>query len=191
MADEPPQPAAPVVNPYGLAVARMGARAGPNGMANGANGSAAAGATVGVNPPVKFDYTNPQAYFDQQRRAQQAAAQASGQTGQPGQVNQTQPQVHQPVSGQQRLADCGGWFRQRGAAAAAEQRADVRRRHDDRAGRGADAAARAASAAGGNFNPYNMSGYQPPANSGQAPPATPVEPDRSKYANPYVPTRTP
>ena len=36
-----------------------------------------------------------------------------------------------------------------------------------------------------------MSGYQPPANAGQAPPATPVEPDRSKYANPYVPTRTP
>jgi hypothetical protein len=44
---------------------------------------------------------------------------------------------------------------------------------------------------GSNFNPYNMSGYQPPANAGQAPPATPVEPDRSKYANPYQPTRNP
>ena len=34
-------------------------------------------------------------------------------------------------------------------------------------------------------------GSSRPANAGQAPPATPVEPDRSKYANPYVPTRTP
>jgi hypothetical protein len=187
MADEPPQPAAPVVNPYGGGGAN--GAPGPNGMANGANGSAAAGATVGVNPPVKFDYTNPQAYFDQQRRAQQAAAQASGQTGQPGQVNQTQPQYINPYPGSNASPIAVGGS---GSAAQPQQPSNV-----PTFGGGTTTAPGVAPTpqpaqppAGGNFNPYNMSGYQPPANTG-APPATPVEPDRSKYANPYVPTRTP
>jgi hypothetical protein len=195
--EEPPQPAAPVVNPYqpGNANAQGQGAVGPNGMANGANGGGAPGATVGVNPPVKFDYTNPQAYFEQQRRAQQEAAQATGQTGQtgqPGQVNPTQPQFINPYPGSnvQPIA-VGGT----GATAQPRQPSNV-----PTVGTGTTAAPGAAPAPqptqppanqGGNFNPYNMSGYTPPANSGQAPPATPVEPDRSKYANPYVPTRTP
>lgn len=191
LAEEPPQPAAPVVNPYapGGGQGQPGA-VGPNGMANGAN--AANGNTVGVNPPVKFDYTNPQAYFEQQRRAQQAAAQASGQVGQPGQVN-PQPQQYinpYPGSNVQPIAVGGN-----GGAAQPAQPSNV-----PTFGGGTTTApgqapapqpAQPPSGTGSNFNPYNMSGYQPPANSGQTPPATPVEPDRSKYANPYQPTRTP
>jgi hypothetical protein len=198
MADEPPQPAAPVVNPYGGNGGGAPGAVGPNGMANnganganGANANGAPGATVGVNPPVKFDYTNPQAYFEQQRRAQQAAAQATGQTGQPGQVNQTQPQFINPYPGSNASPIAVGG----GGTAQPQQPSSV-----PTIGTGTTSAPGVASAPqpaqppanqGGNFNPYNMSGYQPPANTGQAPPATPVEPDRSKYANPYVPTRTP
>lgn len=191
LAEEPPQPAAPVVNPYapGGPSGAPGA-IGPNGMANGAN--AAAGNTVGVNPPVKFDYTNPQAYFEQQRRAQQAAQQSSGQFGQPGQVN-PQPQQYinpYPGSNVQPIA-VGGT----GGTTQPAQPSNV-----PTFGGGTTSApgqapapqpAQPPAGTGSNFNPYNMSGYQPPANAGQAPPATPVEPDRSKYANPYVPNRTP
>ena len=187
-ANEPPQPAAPVVNPYGPN--GPNGAVGPNGVAgNAANG--AAGNTVGVNPPVKFDYTNPQAYFEQQRRAQQAAAQAAGQaTGQPGQVNPQPQQFINPYPGSnvQPIAV--------GGTAQPQQPSNV-----PTFGSGTTTAPGVAPTPqpqqqpptnpGANFNPYNMSGYTPPANAGQAPPATPVEPDRSKYANPYVPTRTP
>jgi hypothetical protein len=195
LAEEPPSPAAPVVNPYapGGGQGAPGA-VGPNGMANGANAAAAPGATVGVNPPVKFDYTNPQAYFEQQRRAQQAAAQATGQTGQPGQVNPApQQQFINPYPGSNVAPIAVGGT---GGTAQPQQPSNV-----PTFGSGTTNAPGAApqpqqptqppSGTGSNFNPYNMSGYQPPANAGQAPPATPVEPDRSKYANPYVPTRTP
>lgn len=186
LAEEPPQPTAPVVNPY----APGGAPGAPgaNGLANGAN--AAAGNTVGVNPPVKFDYTNPQAYFEQQRRAQQAAAQASGQVGQPGQVDPQPQQFINPYPGSNVQPIAVGGAQQPaqpssvptfggGGTTSAPGQAPAPQPAQPPAGTGS------------NFNPYNMSGYQPPPNSGQAPPATPVEPDRAKYANPYQPTRTP
>ena len=195
LAEEPPQPQAPVVNPYGPGgQPGQPGNAGPNGMANGANGvngAGGAGGTVAVDQPVKFDYTNPQAYFDQQRRAQQAAAQSTGQTtGQAGQVNPAPQQFINPYPGSnvQPIAVGGG-------AAQPQQPSNV-----PTMGTGTTSApgatptpqpAQPPANQGGNFNPYNMSGYQPPANAGQAPPATPVEPDRSKYANPYVPNRTP
>lgn len=194
LAEEPPQPAAPVVNPYQPNGGNAAGAPGSNGMANGVNGvnaNAGAGGTVGVNPPVKFDYTNPQAYFEQQRRAQQTAAQSSGQTGQPGQVNPQPQQFINPYPGSNVAPIAVGG----GGAAQPSQPSNV-----PTFGGGTTTAPGAAPApqpaqppagTGSNFNPYNMSGYQPPANAGQAPPATPVEPDRSKYANPYVPTRTP
>ena len=193
LAEEPPPPAAPVVNPYQPNGGQGAPGAvGPNGMANGANANAAAGATVGVNPPVKFDYTNPQAYFEQQRRAQQAAAQAAGQTtGQPGQVNPQPQQFINPYPGSNVAPIAVGGS----GTAQPSQPSNV-----PTFGTGTTNAPGAApapqpaqppSGTGSNFNPYNMSGYTPPANAGQAPPATPVEPDRSKYANPYQPTRTP
>jgi hypothetical protein len=197
-ADEPPQPAAPVVNPYAPGGGQGAPGVGPNGgvangAANGANVNAAAGSTVNVNPPVKFDYTNPQAYFDQQRRAQQAAAQAAGQTGQPGQVNQAQPQFINPYPGSNVAPIAVGGSG--GGTTQPQQPSNV-----PTFGTGTTNQPGVAPTPqpqqpppnqGGNFNPYNMSGYQPPANAGQAPPTTPVEPDRSKYANPYQPTRTP
>jgi hypothetical protein len=192
--EQPPQPAAPVVNPYapGGGQGAPGA-VGPNGAANGANANAAGGSTVNVNPPVKFDYTNPQAYFEQQRRAQQAAAQAAGQTGQPGQVNQPQQQFINPYPGSNVAPIAVGGSG--GGTAQPQQPSNVPTFGSGTTNQpGAAPAPQPAQPPanqGGNFNPYNMSGYTPPANSGQAPPATPVEPDRSKYANPYVPTRTP
>jgi hypothetical protein len=192
LAEEPPQPAAPVVNPY----AGPGApgAVGPNGMANGANGAAAGanGATVGA-APVKFDYTNPQAYFDQQRRAQAAAAQAAGQTGQPGQVDPQPQQFINPYPGSNVAPIAVGGT---GSAAQPQQPSNVPTFGSGTTTNAPGAAPQPQATpppagTGSNFNPYNMSGYVPPANSGQAPPATPVEPDRSKYANPYQPTRTP
>jgi hypothetical protein len=189
LAEEPPPPTAPVVNPY--APGGAPGAVGPNGLANGGVNGAAAGATVGVNPPVKFDYTNPQAYFDQQRRAQQAAAQTSGQTGQPGQVNPQPQQFINPYPGSNVAPIAVGGT----GSAQPQQPSNV-----PTFGTGTTTAPGAAptpqpatppAGTGSNFNPYNMSGYQPPANAGQAPPTTPVEPDRSKYANPYQPTRTP
>ena len=194
MAEEPPAPQAPVVNPYQPNGGQGAPGAvGPNGMANGANASGGAGNTVGVNPPVKFDYTNPQAYFEQQRRAQQAAAQAAGPaTGQAGQVNPQPQQFINPYPGSNVAPIAVGGS----GTAQPSQPSNV-----PTMGTGTTSAPGAApapqpaaqppSGTGNNFNPYNMSGYTPPANAGQAPPATPVEPDRSKYANPYQPTRTP
>jgi len=197
--DEPPPPSAPVVNPYAPgggqgAPGQPGqpGQVGPNGT-NGANASAAGGGTVGVNPPVKFDYTNPQAYFEQQRRAQQAAAQAAGQTGQPGQVNQTQPQFINPYPGSNVAPIAVGGTGSNGTAQP-QQPSNVPTfgtGTTSQPGVAPQPQQQPPSGTGSNFNPYNMSGYQPPANAGQAPPATPVEPDRSKYANPYQPTRNP
>ena len=194
LAEEPPQPAAPVVNPYapGGGQGAPGA-VGPNGMANGAN--AARRRRHGRRESAGEVRLHQSAGLFRAAAARAAgggAGDRSDGSARPGESSAAAA-VHQPVSGQQRPADRGGRHRRHDAAAAAEQRADDRHRHDDRAGRGARAAAAAQPPAGtgSNFNPYNMSGYQPPANSGQAPPATPVEPDRSKYANPYVPTRTP
>ena len=90
------------MNPYapgGGQPGQPGARGTERAGATAPTAARGAGATVGVNPPVKFDYTNPQAYFEQQRRAQQAAAQSTGQTGQPGQVNPQPQQFINPYPG--------------------------------------------------------------------------------------------
>ncbi len=193
LAEEPPQPAAPVVNPYAAwrRAGSAGQRGHANGMANGANGAAGHGSTVGaIAGEVRLHQS---AGLFRPAAARPAGGAAVVRSDGPARSGESAAAaVHQPVSGQQRRADRGGRQRRHRAAFAAEQRADVRQRHDNRAGSGAGAQpTQPPAGTGSNFNPYNMSGYQPPANAGQAPPATPVEPDRSKYANPYVPTRTP
>jgi len=186
--NEPPQPQAPVVNPY-----NTGGPAGANG-ANGTNANNAypgmntggAGSTVNVRPPeTRFDYTNPQAYFDQQRRNQQAA-QAQTTTAQPGVAPAPQPQLFNPYPGSN-------------ASPIAVQPPSSQPNVPTNTPTAGNTSSQpgiappppTTPATGGNFNPYNMNPYQMPPNAGSAPPGTPVEPDRAKYANPYVPTKPP
>jgi hypothetical protein len=177
--DEPPQPAAPVVNPYAQAAQQAGqpptATGAPGAISgnNGNNGVPGMGTGLGQqqqqgaapNPgynsisstPEKFDYANPQKYFQQQQQQQTAqpypgvpmsntgtnantsSTNSSSSTppiagtGAPGTITPVQPQQQQP----------------------------------------------------GNINPYspNFNPYNLPAGTPQQ--STPVTPDRSKYANPY------
>jgi hypothetical protein len=176
--DEPPQPAAPVVNPYAQATQQAG-QTNSNGTAGAMSNNGVPGMGTGLgqqqqqglqpNPgynsisstpnatPEKFDYANPQKYFQQQQQLQQqqqtmqpypgtpmsttgttsntnssSSTPPSAGTGTPGAVN-PQPQGQQP----------------------------------------------------GNINPYspNFNPYNMPAGTPQQ--STPVTPDRAKYANPY------
>jgi hypothetical protein len=180
--DEPPQPAAPVVNPYAQAAQQGGQNGNPTGAPgaisnNGNNGVPGMGTGLGQqqqqgmqpNPgynsiqptqnatPEKFDYANPQKYFQQQQQQQQqqtmqpypgtpmsntgatsntnssSSTPPNAGTGAPGTVNPVQPNQQQP----------------------------------------------------GNINPYspNFNPYNLPAGTPQQ--STPVTPDRAKYANPY------
>jgi hypothetical protein len=165
---EPPMPGAPVVNPY------------PGGApaANGPGGNAfGAGATVGVQPPeTQFDYANPRAYFDRMRQQQLQ----QGQTGQPGSTTMPAlfpgsytsgppPATGSAPSGPTATPTAPGTLARPGIAPTPQTQQQP---------------------PGQFFNPYNLPpGYVPP--QGTAPPATNVEPDRSKYANPYVPPSKP
>lgn len=190
--NEPPQPQAPVVNPYNTG-GTPGA-AGANGTnANnaypGMNSGGGAGSTVNVRPPeTRFDYTNPQAYFDQQRRNQQAAQQQSTTTSQPGIAPAPQPQLFNPYPGSNAspIAVQPPQSSQPTVPTATPTAGNTSSQPGI-----APQPTTPPAGTGGNFNPYNMNPYQMPPNAGSAPPTTPVEPDRAKYANPYVPTKPP
>jgi hypothetical protein len=122
----------------------------------GAAGSPA-GSTVNVNPPeTKFDYANPQKYF--QQRSQQ-----NGQNFQP------YPGV--PLSGT--------------AAGSGTPSASTPPAAGGTPGTVTPTQTGGINPYSPNFNPYNLpAGQGVPSSNGT--PATPVEPDRAKYANPYV-----
>ncbi len=129
--------------------------------------AAAAGAAVGVNPPeTQFDYANPQAYFERMRQAQQQQAQPAGPTAVPGVALTTGTGA---APGPTAVPTAPGALARPGIAPVPTQPPPAQ---------------------GQFFNPYNLPpDYVPPQT---APPAgPPVEPDRAKYANPYVPNTKP
>jgi hypothetical protein len=189
--NEPPQPGAPVVNPYGAGNTNAPGTAGAGaGMATGAGAGTATGAGGGVNvrpQDTRFDYTNPQQFFEAQRKAQAAAAQSGGTAvvnPYPGsQANPVTPgsQANPMTTGgavqpqQPSSVPTAGTGTTLGAPGIAPT---PQPQQAPPAGQGA------------GFNPYNTNPNNMPPNStaGTAPPTTPVEPDRAKYANPYVPS---
>jgi hypothetical protein len=192
VADEPPQPTAPVVNPYANA---NGALSGANPGANGSNiysapgyngggtssafgtsntaNSAQGGAIDNRPAETKFDYANPQAYFERQRQQQQQTGQAP-QSFNPypgsGYVPPVQPQAQptQPTN----TPGAGTTLSQPGISPVPQQNTTP------------------PAGSGAGFNPYNMNPYNMPNNPQSSAPPTSVEPDRAKYANPYVPSTT-
>jgi hypothetical protein len=139
-------------NVYGQANSGMGTATGAAGVQSGATGTVT---TSGAQPEVKFDYANPQKYFQQRGNqntssmqpypgvplsptAQGTGAGPATPAGTPGTVNPTTPSNQNPYSPK--------------------------------------------------FNPYNLpaGGGVPAATPGTVSTPTPVEPDRAKYANPYV-----
>ena len=168
-AEEPPMPGAPVINPY------------PGANVGGPGGNAAAlggGTAVGVQPPeTQFDYANPQRYFDQMRQQQQQQQRTgTAPTGQqpalfPGSYTAGQPPGAAPPQGPTGtpMAPPGTLGRPGMAPTPAQP----------------------AAPSGQFFNPYNLPpGYVPPTGTAP-PPANTVEPDRSKYTNPYAPPKPP
>jgi hypothetical protein len=171
---EPPMPVAPVVSPY------------PSGANGGANANANAGpavlnsgsATVGVQPPeTQFDYANPQRYFDRMRAQQQLQQQQGGQ--QPGAAVAT-PVAPYPGS----TLD---------APPAATTPSAVPSATGTLARPGIAPTPTTPPQQQQFFNPYNLPPDQLQGNptSTTTPAGSPVEPDRAKYANPYVPTPRP
>lgn len=179
---EPPMPAAPVVSPY-----PAGSTAAPGGAPASNVLNSGGGQGVGVQPETQFDYANPQAYFERMR--QQQAAQ--GQVTQPGSPTAAAPPpgaypgavqppdavqppgVQPPGAVQPNAAPTGrpgatGTLAQPGIAPPAATPPQQQQ----------------------FFNPYNLPPDQLPQGGGTTGTGTttPVEPDRSKYANPYLPT---
>jgi hypothetical protein len=214
---DPPQPTAPVVNPYAQAGAAPGtgapgavagtnangvpgmgtglgqqqaAQAGgagtvaqqPNAMPNpgysnvygqgnssgsvGAAGVAGAGtgaiSTAGSQPETKFDYANPQKYFQQR-----------GQQG--GTAMQPYPGVPMSPTGSGTGTGTGTTTGSATPGTGAPGTVTPQQVPNNQ------------NPYSPNFNPYNLpAGGGVPSAPGTATPATPVEPDRAKYANPYV-----
>jgi hypothetical protein len=160
---EPPMPGAPVLNPY-PGGAGGGAVNGPYG---GNAAAAAASGAVNANPPeTQFDYANPQKYFERMRQLQQ----------------QQQPPVGPAVTG----------GLPPGTTAAPGPSAVPTAPGSTLAQPGIAPAPQQAPPGGQQqfFNPYNLPpDYVPPPAT--TPTGTPIEPDRSKYANPYVPQPKP
>jgi hypothetical protein len=158
-AGEPPMPETPVVNPYPNAYPGSpyaGAAAG----AYGGNATAAAASGAAAPPETQFDYANPQKYFEQRRLQQQAA--------QP--VPQAVPTAGAPIAGTSpspmpsATPSAAGTLARPGIAPPAQQATPT--------------------VQGEFFNPYNLpADWVPPTQPSQTTPS--VEPDRSKYANPY------
>jgi hypothetical protein len=176
-APEPPMPGSPVINPY-----PAGAAAGGNtGNVLGAGG----GATVGVQPPeTQFDYANPRAYFERMRQQQ-------------GQQQQTQPQARPGMPATNPNANTpalfpGSYTSTPPPATATPNVPTATPTAPGTLARPgiAPTPAQQAPPQGQFFNPYNLPpGYVPPTTT--PPPTSNVEPDRAKYANPYVPTKPP
>ncbi len=199
--DEPPQPMAPVVNPYaqpgatpapasrtnnvnaGVPGAVLQPQAMPNPGYTNVNGQQGATGNVSTTtgtagaaasaPETKFDYANPQKYFQQQQQLQQG--------------NPVQPYPGVPVS------TTGV-----GAANATSTTGTQTPAATGVPGTGAAGAITPATPGNQNpyspnFNPYNLPpGQGVPVTTTPTPTTTPVQPDRAKYANPYVqPTQPP
>jgi hypothetical protein len=204
--DEPPQPMAPVVNPYAPAAA-VSSTGGPGAVSGTTNVNAGipmgtgvgqqqqpavtpnpgysnvygqpgvpgsvptttGGAGAATNPPEKFDYANPQKYFQQRQQ----------------QGNPMQPYPGVPLSSN--ASGTGTATSSTGAQTPASTGVP---------GTGAAGTVTPTVPPGTpsnlnpyspNFNPYNLpAGQGVPGATGTTPPPTPVEPDRAKYANPYV-----
>jgi hypothetical protein len=168
---EPPMPVAPVMSPYpsGANAGAANAAAGPAVLNSGS-------ATVGVQPPeTQFDYANPQRYFDRMRAQQQqqqqagpqpAAAGATPVAPYPGSTLDTAPAGTTPTT----VPSATGTLARPGIAPAPTTPPPQQ-----------------------FFNPYNLPPDQLQGNPAPTttPAGTPVEPDRAKYANPYVPTPRP
>jgi hypothetical protein len=166
---EPPMPNAPVVNPY-----PSGAPGSGGSNAGGANTNVLSSGTSNVNvqpPETQFDYANPQRYFDRMRQMQTQAGQQPAQQGQqptavyPGTTTQT------PTTTPTATPSATGTLAQPGIAPAPATPPQQQ----------------------GVFNPYNLPPDQlqgNPTTTTTTPTTTPVQPDRSKYANPYQPAPT-
>jgi hypothetical protein len=187
--DEPPQPMAPVVNPYAQPGGAPGAvshtnrannaaggfsnLSGQQGAQQGATTTGVAGA-VTTPPETKFDYANPQKYFQQQQLQQQGnpmqpypgvAVSTSG-------VGTATTTPAQPTSGAVPGTGAAGTIT---PVTPSNQ-----------------------NPYSPNFNPYNLPpgqgvpGQGVPGAVGTTPQTTPtpVQPDRAKYANPYVQPNT-
>jgi hypothetical protein len=183
--DEPPQPTAPVVNPYTQAAQQQqqaqqagasqpSAFGAPGTVNNNNNGVPGMGTGLGqqqqqgltpnpgynsiqpTNTQQPFDYANPQKYFQQQQQQQQTM----------------QPYPGVPMS-------TSGTGTGSGSGTQPTSTPGI-------AGTGAPGTVPAQPNANtpGNINPYspNFNPYNLPAGSQQT---TPVTPDRSKYSNPY------
>jgi len=166
---EPPAPTAPVINPYPAGGAAAGAAG--NAASNVLNSGGANG-NGNVQPETQFDYANPQRYFERMRQLQ---ATQSGQqpSPQPGQPAMTPAPVYpgaatQPPNTPRGTPSATGTLAQPGIAPVPTTPP--------------------AAGQGQVFNPYNLPPEQLQGNPTSATPGTPVEPDRAKYANPYVPT---
>jgi hypothetical protein len=160
---EPPMPVAPVVSPYPNA-GGGGATAAAGPAVLNSNGSA-----VSVQPPeTQFDYANPQRYFDRMRQMQQQQGAQPGQTGAPPVT--TYPgstlDTAAPMPTTSAVPSATGTLARPGIAPTPTTPAQQQ-----------------------FFNPYNLPPDQLQGNPTTGTPSTtPVEPDRAKYANPYVPT---
>lgn len=162
---EPPMPETPVASPYPNAYPGSpyaGAAAGGPGPYGG-NATAAAASGVAAPPETQFDYANPQKYFEQ-RRLQQQQQQAPP-------PPQAVPTVGRPVGGTtptpmpSAVPTAPGTLARPGIAPPANQPPPP-------------------TPQGEFFNPYNLpADWVPPTTPAQT--GTPIEPDRSKYANPY------
>jgi hypothetical protein len=176
--NEPPQPVAPVVNPYAANAPSLNG-ANPGTVYPGVNsGSMGANGPSVQSPETKFDYANPQAYFDRQRQQQQQQSQSStGINPYPGSgyvpPAATTQQPQQPSN----VPSAGTTMSQPGISPVPQTQPQGNPNPYNMGG------------SGGGFNPYNMNPYNMPPSTTTTPPATPVEPDRAKYANPYVPTK--
>ncbi len=172
-APEPPMPGAPVINPY------------PAGAAGGNAGNViGSGAAVGVQPPeTQFDYANPRAYFERMRQQQ----------GQQQQQQQPQQRPGMPAANPNTPALFPGSYTSGTPPAATTPNVPTATPTAPgtlaRPGI-APTPAQQAPPQGQSFNPYNLPpGYVPPTTT--PPPTSNVEPDRAKYANPYVPSKPP
>jgi hypothetical protein len=199
--DEPPQPTAPVVNPYAQAAQQGGTTPGTgapgavsgNGNNNGVPGmgtglgqqqqqgvtpnpgyNSIAGQPGAVNQPAasqpeKFDYANPQKYFQQQQQQQQQQ-----------QNMQPYPGVQMSPAPTGTGSNSGSQSSSTPPIAGTGAAGTITPQQTTPAGNPANV-----NPYSPNFNPYNL-----PAGTPQQ--STPVTPDRSKYSNPYSqPTQPP
>jgi hypothetical protein len=165
---EPPMPTAPVVNPY---------PSGPGG-ANGANTQSSgptvlsSGSSSNGAPETQFDYANPQRYFEQmrQRQMQQQGTQPAGAATPPVAPYPGSTLDTAPTTTPAGVPSATGTSARPGMAPAptTPQQQQI-------------------------FNPYNLPPEQLNGNPSAVTttPGSTVEPDRAKYANPYVPTPAP